>query len=126
VTENYSGTVVGALLGGLLGGPAGAVVAAAGLGALVGTGANPQKPLPLETALAQYIAASGLTFGGMERRAWYLVRVVFGIGANYFYVDAAAAADRTLYPNADALDDALYDVAVREIAQKATSLHGVG
>jgi hypothetical protein len=103
------------VIGGLIGGPAGSAILGAGLGALAGTAANPTRPIPLETALVEFIASRGLTFGGMERRAWYLVRVVFGRGAAYFYIDAEVAADRALYQNVDALDDALYDVAIAKI-----------
>jgi hypothetical protein len=125
VTENLTGTAVGAVIGGLLGGPAGSVILGAGLGALAGSAVNPTKALPLQTALATFIARRGLKFGGMERRAWNLIRVVFGRDANYFYVDAAVTPNRALYPNVEVLDDALYDAAVHAINEQV-SLYGLG
>ena len=125
VTENLAGTAVGAVIGGLLGGPAGSLILGAGLGAIAGSTANPTKPLPLQTALANFIASKGLTFGGMERRTWSLIRVVFGTGSDYFYVDAAVAPDKSLYPNVVALDDALYDAAMYAINEQV-SLYGLG
>jgi hypothetical protein len=84
------------------------------------------KTLPLEEALVRFVTSKGLTFGGMERRAWNEIRVVFGRGADFFFVDTAAAPDKTLYANVDALDDALYDATVAEISATARSRYGIG
>lgn len=116
---------MGALIGGLVGGPAGSAALGAGLGALVGSTQNSTKPLPLETALAQFLAKRALKFGGMERLAWNALRVVYGRGAAYFFVDAVVSEDRSLYASAVVLDDALYDAAVYQIHQHVGA-HGVG
>jgi hypothetical protein len=119
ITESHGGTAVGALLGGLLLTPATVGVAA---GALVGTAANPTKPLPLDAALAKFIADKGLQFGGFERLRWNSVRVVFGRGANFFYVDATVPPNRAQFPSVEALEDALYDVAIRQIDEQVMRL----
>jgi hypothetical protein len=82
-----------------------------------GTTRNPTKPLPLPTALAQFLTGKGLKFGGMERLTWNVIRVVYGRGAAFFFVDAEAIGPRERYPNAEAVDDTLYDVAVFRINQ---------
>jgi hypothetical protein len=125
ITESYTGSLVGAVVGGLLGGPFGAAAVGAGLGALGGTAANPTKPMPLQVAVAAYVAGKGLIVGGMERRAWNQIRVVFGVESNFFYVDAAVAPKKSLYKNIEVLEDALYDVAVRRIDERVGQL-GVG
>jgi hypothetical protein len=119
VTESYAGTGVGALLGSLLLGPA---VAGAAAGALLGSAANATKPLPLDAALAKFVTDKGLQFGGFERLRWYRIRVVFGHGANFFYVDAAVQPNRGLFSSVEALEDALYDVATHRIGEQVQSL----
>jgi hypothetical protein len=122
VTESYAGTAIGALIGGILGGPVGATIVGAGLGALTGTAANATKPLPLDAALAKFVVEKGFTFGSLERLGWNRIRVVFGRGANFFYVDAAVPPNKAAFPNVDALEDALYDVAVKKIEQRVNLL----
>ena len=126
-TEHLAGTVIGGVLGGFLGGRGGArgAVVGASLGALAGSALNPTTSVPLETALARFIAEKGFTFGGMERPVWNHVRVVFGQGSNFFYIDATVPANRSAYPNVEALDDALYDVAVLRINDHVSAL-GLG
>jgi hypothetical protein len=121
-TENIAGTLIGALAGGLLGGPVGAWVVGAGLGALGGTLANPQKPLPLQAALALYVSQKGFAFGAMEKRSWNRIRVVFGLNSNFFYVDAAISPNKTLFPTVDQLEDALYDAATQKIDERVGQL----
>lgn len=123
VTESYAGTAVGALLGHLLLGPAiesHGVGAAAG--ALLGSAANPTKPIPLDAALAKFVADKGFQFGGLERLGWNRIRVVFGHGANFYYVDAAVQPNRALFPSVEALEDALYDVATHRIGEQVQNL----
>jgi hypothetical protein len=118
-TENHIGTVLGAAIGGLVGGPLGSVIAGAGLGALAGSAANPRLPLPLEAALRAFVLSRDLTFVSVERRNWNKIRVTYGKGSHYFYVDAAVAPNPALYAdNKDLLDDALYDAACAALEQR--------
>src|SRR4029078_5552430 len=87
-------------------------------GGFIGSAANPTKPLPLDAALAKFIADKGLQFGGFERRRRNSVRVFFGHGANFFYVDATVSPNRAQFPSVEALEDALYDVATRQIDEQ--------
>jgi hypothetical protein len=105
VTESYGGTALGAPIGGVSGGT--------------------PEALSLEAALAKYITARGLTFGGMERLGWSAVRVVFGRGPDFFYVDAALAPDRAAYPNIELLEDSLYDTAA-DLINEQVRAHGLG
>lgn len=119
VTESYAGTGVGALLGGLLLGPA---IVGAAAGAFLGSVANSTKPLPLDAALAKFVADKGLQFGGLERLRWNRIRVVFGHGANFFYVDAAVQPNQAHFPSVEALEDALYDAATHRIGEQVQNL----
>jgi hypothetical protein len=121
-TEDYIGTIAGAVLGGLLAGPAGAVLLGAGIGALAGSAANPQKAVPLAAALAAHVVQKGLTVGAIERQSWNRIRVAFGRGSSFFYIDAAVQPKKSMYANADAVEDALYDVAIRKIDERAREL----
>jgi hypothetical protein len=78
---------------------------------------HPAVPLCLEMALTGYLAGKGLRFGALRRATWFSMRLVFaqGTSQDYVYVDVEVAGDRTLYATVDALDDALYDEAVRGI-----------
>jgi hypothetical protein len=73
------------------------------------------RPFSLETELAKVIATRSLMFGGLERGKWNQVRIVFGRGADFFFVDVVVQPDKALYPTVDALENALYDVAVHKI-----------
>jgi hypothetical protein len=119
VTANYAGTGLGALIGGLLLAPT-AVGAAAG--AFLGSAANPTKPLPLDAALAKFVADKGLQFGGFERIRWNCIRVVFGTGANFFYIDADVQSNRASFSSVEALEDALYDAATNRIEEQVQNL----
>ena len=125
VTQSYKGTAIGTVVGGLLGGPIGSILVGAGLGALAGSAANPTTPLALDAAFAQFFAERQIAFGGMERLGWNRIRVVFGRGANFFYIDVAVPPDRSLFPNVDALEDALYDKAVLALNERMSAL-GLG
>ena len=124
-TQDYSGSILGAVIGGLLGGPLGSAVVGAGLGAIGGTIANTQKSLPLDIALAAYLAQKGLACGGVQRRAWNQVRIVAGQNSHFFSIDVGVAPKRNLYADGDALDDALYDAATKKIDEHARTL-GLG
>lgn len=115
VTASYAGTGVGALIGGLLLAPAAA-------GAILGSAANPTTPLPLDAALARFVTDKGLQFGGFERIRWNSVRVVFGHGANFYYVDAIVSPNRASFPSIEALEDALYDAAISKIEAQVRNL----
>lgn len=119
VAANYVGTGIGAVLGGLLLAPIAVGVAA---GALVGSAANPTRPLPLDAALVRFITDRGLKFGGFQRLRWNSVRVVFGHGANFYYVDALVSPNRASFPSVEAVEDALYDDATSKIEERARNL----
>ena len=91
-------------------------------GALVGSAANPTRPLPLDAALVRFITDRGLKFGGFQRLRWNSVRVVFGHGANFYYVDALVSPNRASFPSVEAVEDALYDDATSKIEERARNL----
>jgi hypothetical protein len=68
------------------------------------------------------VADKGLQFGGFERIRWNGVRVVFGTGSNFYYVDAVVPANRAAYPSVEALEDALYDAATYRIEEQVRNL----
>jgi hypothetical protein len=121
ITASYAGTGVGALIGGLLA----PTMIGVGAGAILGSAANPTTTLPLDAALARFIANKGLQFGGFERIRWNCVRVVFGHGANFYYVDAAVQPNRSSFSSVEALEDALYDAATYKIEEQVRNL-GLG
>lgn len=94
----------------------------AGIGALAGSAANPQKVVPLAAAIAAHVVQKGLTLGAIERLSWNRIRVVFGKGSSFFYVDAAVQPKKSMYANADALEDVLYDVAIKKIDERVGEL----
>ena len=119
VTASYAGTGLGGQIGGMFLAPTAVGVAA---GAVLGSALNPTKPLPLDAALAKFVADKGFQFGGFERIRWNCVRVVFGTGANFFYIDAEVRPDRASFSSVEALEDALYDAATYRIEEQVQSL----
>jgi hypothetical protein len=85
-----------------------------------------EDPLPLGAAIAAFVAGRGLQLGSIERPAWNRLRVIYGKDTQFFVIDAAVSDDRSAYQNVDALDDALYNEAVRQITQHVGSSGGVG
>jgi hypothetical protein len=119
VTASYAGTGVGALIGGLL---LDSTIVGAAAGAILGSAANPTTPLRLDAALAKFIADKGLQFGGFERIRWNCVRVVFGHGASFYYVDAEVQPNRASFSSVEVLEDALYDAATYKIEEQVRNL----
>ena len=91
-------------------------------GASPGAVASPTEQLPLDAALAEFVTDKKLQFGGFERLRWNCIRVVFGRGANFFYVDADVPPDRARFSSVEALEDALYDAATRRIDKQVRKL----
>jgi hypothetical protein len=108
-TKDASGTVVGALVGAAIGGPLGAALAGATAGGLLGTAANPQEPLPLDLAVAQYFAARGLVLVTLKRPSKISASAIFKApqGSAYFQIKAFVPPRPGL--KREAIDDALYD-----------------
>jgi hypothetical protein len=117
VPESLWGTLAGAVAGGLIGGPIGA-----GLGAVGGTFANPEKALPLKDALTLHLSEMGLSLAAMERRSWNRIRVIFKWKTNFFYIEASVSPNKKLFPTVDDLEDALYDSAVKVLAERVKKL----
>jgi hypothetical protein len=78
-----------------------------------GVVAETQAPIPfyLGAALKEYVEGLGLILGGWERQNWHSISVCFGKGMDFLSVSAGAISDRSLYPNTDTLDRAIFEVA---------------
>jgi hypothetical protein len=48
--------------------------------------------------------------------------VVFGTGANFFYIDADVQSNRASFSSVEALEDALYDAATNRIEEQVQNL----
>lgn len=107
--KDLGGTVIGGILGGIVGDVPGAV-----FGGLLGSGANQNRPMPLDAAISKALIDRKLALGSITRDAKNRITVVFYSSRHeYWWIVAEVFVDPRW--TADDLDDAIYDSTVTQL-----------